>query len=262
LIPEATHAALGSRPALRATHISKNFGHVAALNDVALAANDGEILAIVGDNGAGKSTLVKIITGIYRPDEGSISVYGAEVNMQTPADARKAGIGSVHQDLALVECLDVATNMFLGQIPRHGWFADRRRMERESRQALDELGIAIQSVRTPIGLLSGGQRQIVAIARALRTGANIVLLDEPTAALGVRETGRAKEIISGLRDNDRAVIIVSHDLELVFEIADRVQVMRLGRVAGTRTIAETNREEVVAMITGALSDPQPSGGLE
>jgi ABC-type sugar transport system ATPase subunit len=128
-------------------------------------------------------------------------------------------------------------------------------MELESKRALDELGIAIQSVRTPIGLLSGGQRQIVAIARALRTGANIVLLDEPTAALGVRETQRAKEIICGLRDKDRAVIVVSHDLELVFDIADRVQVMRLGRVAGTRRIAATDREEIVAMITGAVADP-------
>lgn len=258
MITELVEAAPGTAPALRAAHISKNFGHVAALDDVDVEAHDGEILAIVGDNGAGKSTLVKIITGVYRPDHGSMSVYGDEVSMQTPAEARSAGIGSVQQDLALVEVLDVATNMFLGQIPRHGWFADRRRMDREARSALDELGVTIQSVRTPIGLLSGGQRQIIAIARALRTGANIVVLDEPTAALGVRETLRAKEIICGLRERNRAVIVVSHDLQLVFDIADRVQVMRLGRVAGTRPIAGTDREEVVAMITGAITDSPES----
>jgi ribose transport system ATP-binding protein len=241
-------------PALRVSHVSKSFGHVEALRDVALAANEGEIVALVGDNGAGKSTLLKVVTGVHRPDRGMIEVHGAELAFRNPTDARAAGIGSVHQDLAVVECLDVATNMFLGQVPRHWGWVDRRRMERESRRAIDELGISLASVRTPIGMLSGGQRQIVAIARALRSGATIVLLDEPTAALGVRETARAKQVIRDLRDTGQAVVLVSHDLELVFDVADRVEVLRLGRNAGSRRVATTTREEVIGLITGATSD--------
>ena len=142
----------------------------------------------------------------------------------------------------------------LGQVPRRWWFVDRRQMERESRRALDGLGISLTSVRTPIGMLSGGQRQIVAIARALRSGATIVLLDEPTAALGVRETARAKHVIRDLGDSGHAVVLVSHDLELVFDVADRIEVLRLGRNAGSRRVAATTREEVVGLITGATSD--------
>jgi ABC-type sugar transport system ATPase subunit len=253
--PDAASAAPARKgPALRVSELSKSFGHVAALRDVTLAADEGEIVALVGDNGAGKSTLLKIVTGVHRPDRGTIEVHGTRLGFRNPADARLAGIGSVHQDLAVVECLDVATNMFLGQVPRRWWFVDRHRMERESRRALDELGISLASVRTPIGMLSGGQRQIVAIARALRSGATIVLLDEPTAALGVRETARAKQVIRDLGDSGHAVVLVSHDLELVFDVADRVEVLRLGRNAGSRRVASTSREEVVGLITGATSD--------
>jgi ABC-type sugar transport system ATPase subunit len=250
----ASAAPAPTGPALRVSQLSKSFGHVAALRDVTLAADEGEIVALVGDNGAGKSTLLKIVTGIHRPDNGTVEVHGTKLAFRNPADARAAGIGSVHQDLAVVECLDVATNMFLGQVPRHWWFVDRRRMERESRSALDELGISLASVRTPIGMLSGGQRQIVSIARALRSGATIVVLDEPTAALGIRETARAKQVIRDLGDSGHAVVLVSHDLELVFDVADRVEVLRLGRNAGSRRVATTTREEVVGLITGATSD--------
>jgi ABC-type sugar transport system ATPase subunit len=153
----------------------------------------------------------------------------------------------------------VATNMFLGQIPRRGPFADRKRMERESREFLDELNVTVSSVRTQIGMLSGGQRQIVAIARAMRTGGQIALLDEPTAALGVRETAQAAQMISTLKNRGLAVIIVSHDMGLVFELADRIQVMRLGRVAGVRKRSETTREEIIGLITGSITDNRADG---
>lgn len=239
-------------PALELRAVTKTFGHVTALNQVDLEAHDGEILAVVGDNGAGKSSLIRAISGVYRPDSGSIKVDGAEIYFQMPTDARTAGIATVFQDLALVEVLDVATNMFLGQIPRRGPFADRKRMERESRAFLDELKVTVSSVRSEVGMLSGGQRQMIAIARALRTGGRIVLLDEPTAALGVRETAQAAEMISGVKERGNAVIIVSHDMGLVFELADRIQVMRLGRVAGVRRTVETSRDEIVGLITGSI----------
>lgn len=239
-------------PTLALRGITKRFGHVAALQDVDLIANAGEILAVVGDNGAGKSSLIRTISGVHRPDEGTVSIDGVEHLFVTPAAARAAGVATVFQDLALVEVLDVATNMFIGQYPRTGPFVRRKAMERETREFFDELGVSVASVRTEIGMLSGGQRQIVAIARAMRTGGHIALLDEPTAALGVRETAQAADMIRTLRARGNAVIIVSHDMSLVFELADRIQVMRLGRVAGVRTRSETTRDEIIGLITGAV----------
>ena len=239
---------------LRLKGISKAFGQVQALSNVDLEVSPGEILAIVGDNGAGKSTLIKTISGVHRADRGSIAVDGVERHFHSPADAREAGIATVFQDLALVEVLDVATNMHIGQLPRRGWFVDRARMERDTRELLDSLKVTVKSVRTPIGMLSGGQRQIVAIARAMRNGASVVLLDEPTAALGVRETAHAADLIRSLRERGAAVICISHDMSFVFEIADRVHVMRLGRTAGVRRVDETDRNEVVGLITGAISN--------
>jgi ABC-type sugar transport system ATPase subunit len=214
----------------------------------------GEVLALLGDNGAGKSTLVKILSGLYPPDQGEIRVAGRRVAFASPAEARGAGVATVHQDLALVEVLDVATNMFIGQTPTRFGLVDRRRMVHETESFLRSLNVTVASVRTPIGMLSGGQRQIIAIARALRLGADTVLLDEPTAALGVRETAQAAELIETLRNQGKAVLIVTHDMELVFDVADRAAVLRLGRVAGVRSIADTNREEIVALITGARRD--------
>lgn len=250
----ATLATGNAAGGLRLKGISKSFGQVQALTDVDLDVAPGEILAVVGDNGAGKSTLIKAISGVHRPDSGSITVNGTLQQFRSPADARAAGIATVFQDLALVEVLDVATNMYIGQLPRRGWFVDRARMERDTRSFLNELKVTVKSVRTPIGMLSGGQRQIVAIARAMRTGANVILLDEPTAALGVRETAHAATLIRSLRGRGAAVICISHDMGFVFEVADRVQVMRLGRVAGVRNVAKTDKSEVISLITGAQSD--------
>ena len=152
----------------------------------------------------------------------------------------------------------MSTNMFLGQFPRRGWFVNRKAMDAQARAFLDELKITVSSVRTEIGMLSGGQRQIVAIARAMRTGAHTILLDEPTAALGVRETARATELIRELRERGKTIVCVSHDMNFVFELADRVQVLRLGRVAGVREVASTTKDEVIAMITGSLADERSS----
>lgn len=243
-------------PALELRGIRKTFGHVTALDDVDLTAMAGQILAVVGDNGAGKSSLIRTISGVHRPDSGEIFIDGTQHSFSNPASARDAGIATVFQDLALVEVLDVATNMFLGQIPRRGILVDRKKMERDSRTFLDELGVTVASVRTEVGMLSGGQRQMVAIARAMRLGGHIVLLDEPTAALGVRETAQAAQMIRLLRDRGNAVICVSHDMGLVFELADRIQVMRLGRVAGVRLREETTREEIIGLITGSIASTE------
>jgi ABC-type sugar transport system ATPase subunit len=234
--------------------ITKRFGHVTALSGVDLFGYPGSVLAVVGDNGAGKSTLIKIIAGVHRPDAGEIRIAGSPMVLRSAADARQAGVATVFQDLALVEVLDVSTNMFLGQLPRRGWFVDRAAMDAESRAFLDGLKVTIASVRTEVGMLSGGQRQIIAVARAMRTGAQIVLLDEPTAALGVRETAHAVGLIRELRDRGNTVICVSHDMTFVFDVADRVQVMRLGQVAGVRTVSDTSKDEVIGLITGSVSD--------
>jgi len=234
--------------------LAKRFGHVTALDGVDLSAYAGQVLAVVGDNGAGKSTLIKIVSGVYRADRGEILVAGEPTTFGEPADARRAGVATVFQDLALVEVLDVSTNMFLGQLPRRGWFVSRKTMDAQSRRFLDDLKVTVPSVRAEVGMLSGGQRQIIAIARAMRTGAHTVLLDEPTAALGVRETAHAKDLIRELRDRGNTVICVSHDMNFVFDLADRVQVLRLGRVAGVREIAKTTKDEVIALITGTLAD--------
>jgi ABC-type sugar transport system ATPase subunit len=244
-------------PVIRAVDISKSFGHVQALKDVTLEAYAGEVLVLVGDNGAGKSTLVKILSGVMRPDSGQIFVGGEPVHLADPAEARRAGIATVFQDLAVVEVLDVATNMFLGRVPRRNFFVERKRMIVEAAELLVSLGIRLPSVRVPVGLLSGGQRQGVAVARAVLQGGRAILMDEPTAALGVRETAQVVEIISELRSQGKAVVVISHDLEIVFDLADRIQVMRLGRRAGVRRREETDRNEIVGLITGTVpSDPQ------
>ena len=244
--------------ALRLRGVRKYFGSVSALEDVRLDAYAGEVHAVVGDNGAGKSTMIKIISGIHRADEGEVLVNGEDLgSIRSAAEAQERGIAVVYQDLALVECLDIAHNMALGNLPRRlGIVLDRRRMEREAAQVLKDLKVRVGNVRTPVGLLSGGQRQVVAIARAVRMDKPIILLDEPTAALGVQETAHVGEIIDELRASGKAVIIVSHDLNFVFEHADRVTVLRLGRTVGTRRVSEVGREEVVGMITGAIA-PDP-----
>ncbi len=243
-------------PILEVRGLAKSFGNVAALREASLSARSGEALGIVGDNGAGKSTMLKILSGLVQPDEGTISIRGQQVTMPTPSAARDLGIATVYQDLALVECLDVATNMALGQFPRKRLFVDRARMRAEATQALRDLEIAIPSVTMQVGLLSGGQRQIIAVARAVRADAPIVLLDEPTAALGVRETAHVARIIRRLVDQGRAVLCISHDIGFVFAHTERVAVMRLGQLVAVRQVARTSREEIIGLITGAIpADP-------
>jgi ABC-type sugar transport system ATPase subunit len=244
----------GSPPALALRGVGKAFGQVRALNRVDFEAHAGESHFIVGDNGAGKSTTLKILSGIYRADAGDMAINGTPVTMKDASEAHRHGVAVVHQDLALVECLDIATNMALGDIPRRGRFMlDRARMESEAAKVLADLKIRVASVRTQIGLLSGGERQIVAIARAVRMNLPIILLDEPTAALGVRETAHVGEILDDLRQRGKTIICISHDLEFVFAHADRVTVMRLGNSVATKLRAETSRDEIIGLITGAIS---------
>jgi ABC-type sugar transport system ATPase subunit len=246
-----------SAPALTLRSGSKNFGHIRALDHADLTADCGEIHGVVGDNGAGKSTMLKILSGLHQPDSGELRIDGQPVALRSPLDAREHGIATVYQDLALVECLDVATNLHLGDFPKKRWLVDRRRMERDAERILTDLNVRIGSVRTPVGMLSGGQRQIIAISRAVRLErAAIVLLDEPTAALGIQERHHVGAIITTLRDRGKAVIIICHDLEFVFDYCDTVTVMRTGRTVARRTIRNTDRDEVIGLITGARTgDP-------
>ena len=240
-------------PALQASGLSKAFGHVTALYYADLAVAAGEVVALVGDNGAGKSTMLKILSGLHSPDTGIVHVHGVQATLDSPLSARALGIATVHQDLALVEVLDIATNLHLGDVPRKRFLVDRRRMERESERVLRDLKVRVGSVRTPVGMLSGGQRQIIAISRAVRLeSSTVVLLDEPTAALGVQETRRVGDIIRGLRDKGKAVLLISHDIDFVFAIADHISVLRLGRTVAARRTAQTSRDEIIGLITGSL----------
>lgn len=241
-------------PVLRLRDVRKSFGSVAALESVSIDAYAGEVHAIVGDNGAGKSTTVKVITGLHTPDGGSVELLGSPLPPRRSAAAiHDEGIAVVYQDLALVECLDIATNLTVGRLPRrYGFVLDRGRMRRDAQAVLDGLKVRVRDVSTPVGLLSGGQRQIIAIARAVRLDQPLILLDEPTAALGVQETAHVGEIIDELKAQQKTVVCISHDLEFVFRHADRVTVLRLGRSVGTREVASTTRDEVIGLITGAV----------
>ncbi|MGV1791835.1 ATP-binding cassette domain-containing protein [Rhizobium sp. A37_96] len=254
---------MSGTPALELKAIGKSFGQVRALTNVDIAAFPGEAHFIVGDNGAGKSTTLKVLAGIHQPDAGELRINGVETSMRDASQAHRHGIAVVHQDLALVECLDIATNMALGAIPRKRRFIlDRRRMEREATEVLCELKIRVGSVRTQIGLLSGGERQIVAIARAVRMNLPIILLDEPTAALGVRETAHVGEILDELRGQGKTVICISHDLEFVFAHADRITVMRLGNTVATCLRGATSHDEIVGMITGTITASTANAGTQ
>jgi ABC-type sugar transport system ATPase subunit len=251
--PSAGGAVNGATPLLEARGITKSFLHVRALDDVDFRIYPGEIVALIGDNGAGKSTLMKILCGAYRADAGTILVEGREVAIRNPQDAVSHGIAVVYQDLALVNHRDVASNVFLGREPTRGPLVDKRRMVRESREVLRSLKINLPSVYTLVGLLSGGQRQAVAIARAVQQGGRLVFMDEPTAALGVQEQGKVLRLIEDLKAHGTAVVVVSHNLQHVFHVADRIVVMRGGRNAGERIKAQTTAEEVVGLIVGAAA---------
>jgi D-xylose transport system ATP-binding protein len=233
--------------------ITKTFGAVAALTDVDLDVAAGQVVAIVGDNGAGKSTLVKVLSGVHAPDSGTITFLGREVNIPTPAAAQQLGIATVYQDLALCENLNVVENLFLGQEMRPGRL-DEVKMEVKSWELLRELSAKIPTVRIPIASLSGGQRQTVAIARSLLGDPKIIILDEPTAALGVAQTAEVLNLIERLRERGHGVIMISHNMADVKAVADTVVVLRLGRNNGVFEVGEVSQEDIIAAITGATDN--------
>jgi D-xylose transport system ATP-binding protein len=242
---------------LRLEGVTKRFGNVQALDGVDFGVRAGEVVALVGDNGAGKSTLVKAISGIEPPDEGQAYFDGGPVALRRPQDAAALGITTVYQDLALCDNLDVTANLFLGREETVGGVAgvlDSATMERRARELLASLRVrTLKSVRIAVGALSGGQRQSVAIARSLLGEPRLVMLDEPTAALGVEQTAEVLALVARLRERGLGVVVISHNLADVFQVADRIVVLRLGRVAATYDAAETSQEEVVGAITGAGS---------
>jgi len=231
--------------------VSKFFGGLEALSGVSLDVREDEVLALVGDNGAGKSTLMKVLAGVHPPTEGHMLFKGEKVDLQRPADARAIGIETVYQDLALVETQDTTTNMFLGRekVSRLG-FLKKKEMRDHAAEILGNVSVNVPSARALVRNLSGGQRQAVAIGRATAFGAGIVLMDEPTAALGVQETARVLAIIEELRSQGITVVIVSHNLDQVLDIADRVAVMRRGKLVGIADAKATTGEQLIAMITG------------
>jgi D-xylose transport system ATP-binding protein len=246
--------------------ISKEFGPVQALDRVDFDVNAGEVVGLVGDNGAGKSTLVKTIAGIHTADSGSIRFDGEEVSITRPQDATGLGIATVYQDLALCDNLDVVNNLFLGRESTAngaggavGWM-DETDMEKRALQLLGTLSVHLPSVRAHVAALSGGQRQSVAIARSLLGEPKIVLLDEPTAALGVAQTAQVLELILRLKERGHAVVIISHNLADVFAVCDRIAVLRLGRYHGDFRVTDTSPEEIVGAITGARPSVEQVAG--
>ncbi|WZH52383.1 MAG: ATP-binding cassette domain-containing protein [Nocardioides alkalitolerans] len=253
-LSKTTRAATGSALSLRG--VSKRFGAVQALSAIDLDVAKGEVVALVGDNGAGKSTLVKIISGVYQPDDGTMTLDGREVVVGGPRQAQKLGIATVFQDLALCDNLDVVANLFLGrERTAGGVLLDEVHMEQEAWRLLRRLSAKIPSVRIPIAALSGGQRQTVAIARSLVGDPGIVILDEPTAALGVAQTAEVLSLVGRLRETGLGVILVSHNMADVLAVADRIEVLRLGRNAARFDAADVTTEQLVAAITGAGERP-------
>jgi D-xylose transport system ATP-binding protein len=238
---------------ISATGITKRYGAVQALDGASLDLRAGEVVALMGDNGAGKSTLVKTVSGVVIPDEGTITLDGRPARITTPHDAQALGISTVYQDLALCENLDVVANLFLGSERRRWSILNHITMERATRDLLDQLDVRIRDIRVPVASLSGGQRQSVAIARALVGDPRVVILDEPTAALGVEQTAQVLDLIGRLRDRNLAVLVISHNLADVRAVSDRVVVLRLGRNAGEFVTADTSQEAIVAAITGATA---------
>ena len=253
----ASQAPANGRPLLQLRGVSKRFGAVQALQDVDFEVRPGEVVALVGDNGAGKSTLIKTISGVGPADEGDFQFDGEPIRIHAPADSARLGIAVVYQDLALADNLDVVANLHLGREERNGPALDEIQMERESRRLLDSLAVrTLRSVRTEVGMLSGGQRQTVAIARSMLGEPRLVILDEPTAALGIAQTEQVLNLVKRLRDRGLGVILISHNLADVFQVADRIVVLRLGRNGGEYPATDDKRQEVVAAITGAIGNGQ------
>ncbi|GGN72965.1 ABC transporter ATP-binding protein [Streptomyces albiflavescens] len=245
---------MSATPVLALRGVSKRFGAVQALTDVELEVHAGEVVALVGDNGAGKSTLVKTIAGVHPIDEGAIEWDGKTVQINKPHDAQALGIATVYQDLALCDNIDVVGNLYLGRELKKRGILDEVEMERRSRELLDTLSIRIPSVRIPIASLSGGQRQTVAIARSMLGAPKLVILDEPTAALGVEQTAQVLDLVERLRERGHAVILISHNMADVKAVADKVAVLRLGRNNGVFEVKSTSQEEIISAITGATEN--------
>lgn len=249
------------RPILVSRGLTKRFGRVTALSETDFELFPGEVLAVIGDNGAGKSSLIKCMSGAMVPDEGTIWLEDEEVLFKRPQDAKAAGIETVYQTLAVAPALDISTNMFLGRERRKPGvlgsvfrMVDNAGMRRDAKAALDELGIGtLQDITQAVETLSGGQRQAVAVARASAFGSKVIILDEPTAALGVKESGQVLQLIRDLRDKGLPVILISHNMPHVFEVADRIHIQRLGRRATVVTPESHSMNEAVAIMTGAAS---------
>jgi len=245
-----------TEPVLSVRGLSKNFGGVQALDDVSFELRRGEVLALAGDNGAGKSTLIKSISGVHQPSQGEIRFRGEAVSFANPRAAREAGIETIYQDLALADNLDVGANVFLGREPMRkllGIFPalDRAYMRERARAVVETLDIAINDVAVPVRSLSGGQRQAVAIGRAIHWNAEVLIMDEPTAALGVPEQRKVVALIHSLKAQNKAVIFISHNLADIFAVSDRILVLRRGRKAGERIINETDGDEIVKLMVGS-----------
>lgn len=249
------------QPILTAEGLVKRFGRVVALDGSDLELYPGEVLAIIGDNGAGKSTLIKCLSGAIIPEEGTMHLDGKRLHFRRPTDALEAGIETVYQTLAVAPALDIATNLFLGRERRRSGIlgsmfrmVDRAGMRKDAKKALDDLGIGtLQDISQAVETLSGGQRQAVAVARAAAFGSKVVILDEPTAALGVRESGQVLQLIRDLRDRGLPVILISHNMPHVFEVADRIHIQRLGKRTAIVTPKTHTMSEAVAIMTGAAA---------
>ncbi|AMW06789.1 ATP-binding cassette domain-containing protein [Gemmatimonas phototrophica] len=245
---------------LQARGLTKQYGQVVALDQADFDVRAGEILAVIGDNGAGKSSLIKALSGAMRPDAGEIRLDGTPVVFASPSDARRAGIETVYQDLALAPAMSIAENLFLGRELRRGgalgsvfrWL-DRPRMQREAADALQALGVNVRSITQTVETLSGGQRQGIAVARSAAFARHVVILDEPTAALGVRESGMVLDLIQRVRDRGLSVVLISHNMPHVFQLADRIHIQRLGRRAALVDTKDISMAEAVAIMTGGTA---------
>jgi ABC-type sugar transport system ATPase subunit len=254
-----TTNAIWQEPILRCQGLTKRFGGLTAVNKVSIYINEGEILGLVGDNGAGKSTLIQMISGVYSPDEGEIFINGDKISFPSPMDARNAGIETIYQDLALATNMNSADNIFLGrEITRKfvGFIPvlNRKKMQQEAKSILNELDIEIHGLTRPTRELSGGQRQAVAISRSIYWNAKLLIMDEPTAALGVPEQRKVYELVRHLKDRGVPIIIISHNMHDIFSVADRIIVLRRGIKVGDLLRNETNEEEVVSLMVGTDSN--------
>ena len=252
--PQPSHVSNETQPLVSLRGIGKHFGAVRALSEVDLDIPAGQVTALAGDNGAGKSVLVKCISGIHPPDEGEMWWEGAPVHLRTPADAAALGIGTVYQDLALCDNLDIVQNMFLGRERMRGFSLDEESMETAARETLTSLAVTtVRSIRQPVASLSGGQRQSVAIAKTVLWNSKLVIMDEPTAALGVAQTAMVLDLVRRLADKGHAVLLISHNINDVFEVADRIAVLLLGKMVAVRPVAELDRQIVVDLMTTGAS---------